>query len=104
MKIVVSASVFAVCWCTRGVGRLLGVRSNDRVTILYYHGVPYAKRAAFARQLERLARLAHVVPADWRGPTDPTRPTVAITFDDAFVSVIDNALPELQKYGFPCTI
>jgi peptidoglycan/xylan/chitin deacetylase (PgdA/CDA1 family) len=29
---------------------------------------------------------------------------VAITFDDALSSVFDNALPELERYGFPCTI
>ncbi|MGH6823182.1 MAG: polysaccharide deacetylase family protein [Methylocella sp.] len=44
------------------------------------------------------------MPANWRGATDPARPTVAITFDDAFTSVIDNGLPELAKRGFPCTI
>ena len=51
-----------------------------------------------------LSRRARVVPADWAGETDPARPTVAITFDDAFVSVADNALPELARHGLPCTV
>ncbi len=72
--------------------------------ILYYHGVPTAQRAGFARQMATLSRRARVVPADWAGETDPARPTVAITFDDAFVSVADNALPELARHGLPCTV
>ena len=72
--------------------------------ILYYHSVPSNKRPNFARQMAMLAQYAQVVPADWRDKTDPARYSVAITFDDAFTSVIDNALPELALHDFPCTI
>jgi len=54
--------------------------------------------------MSMLARHARVVPADWCGETDPKCITVAITFDDAFTSVVDNALPNLAERGFPCTI
>ena len=74
------------------------------MVVLYYHGVPSGKRAGFTRQMSILARHAHVVPADWCGAVHPTRPTVAITFDDAFTSVFDNALPELAARKFSCTI
>jgi len=79
-------------------------QARGKLIILYYHSVPADKRVNFARQMGILARHGHVVPADWRGESDPSCVTVAITFDDAFTSVIDNALPELAERGFPCTI
>ncbi len=82
----------------------IGRHPRPLMTVLYYHGIPASRRQHFAAQLDILARHAKVVPADWTGSADPVKPTVAITFDDAFVSVFDNALPELRKYGFPCTI
>jgi peptidoglycan/xylan/chitin deacetylase (PgdA/CDA1 family) len=80
-----------------------GSSAVETFVILYYHSVPSEKRASFSRQMDILARCANVVPADWRG-SPVGRPCVAITFDDAFTSVIDNALPELAMRGFPCTI
>jgi peptidoglycan/xylan/chitin deacetylase (PgdA/CDA1 family) len=71
--------------------------------ILYYHSVPKSKRGGFARQLDSLAG-AEIVAANWHGKAKSRRPLLAITFDDAFQSVIDNALPELAARGMPCTI
>jgi peptidoglycan/xylan/chitin deacetylase (PgdA/CDA1 family) len=45
-----------------------------------------------------------VFPASYRGPLAPDKPNVAITFDDAYVSVAENALPELARRGFHSTI
>ncbi len=53
--------------------------------------------------MDMLARHATVVSADWRG-RNPRRLLCAITFDDAFQSVLSNALPELAKRQLPCTI
>ena len=104
LKIVVSCVYFTGVQVFRGVMHACG-RSNPRLlTVLYYHSVPASKRVGFARQMRMLARNARVVPADWCGETDPKYPTVAITFDDAFISVIENALPELAERSFPCTI
>ena len=53
--------------------------------------------------MDKLKQRATVVDADWRG--GPVKGLVcAVTFDDAFVSVIDNAPPELAKREMPCTI
>jgi peptidoglycan/xylan/chitin deacetylase (PgdA/CDA1 family) len=50
-----------------------------------------------------LARHVRVVPADWQGLAEHVH-NVAVTFDDAFESVIKNALPIMEKYGFHATI
>jgi peptidoglycan/xylan/chitin deacetylase (PgdA/CDA1 family) len=54
--------------------------------------------------METLRRAARVSPAFYRGNLSSGKQNVAITFDDAFVSVAENALPELAKHGFHSTI
>ena len=75
-----------------------------RLIILYYHGVEDSYRFEFARQMDVLLDLAHVVPADFNGVLLSDKINVAITFDDAFESVADNALPELACRSFHSTI
>lgn len=109
IKIVVSACVFAASAIGGAIQRLFAPAAQPHLTILYYHGVPKASMANFQRQMAMLARRARVVAADWDGgglEDEPAhrRPTVAITFDDAFDSVIDNAVPVLAAHGFHCTI
>jgi peptidoglycan/xylan/chitin deacetylase (PgdA/CDA1 family) len=97
--------IFFVFWslgerarCVLGLGR-------PRLVILYYHGVPATMRARFAAQLDALRAGADaVVPAHFHGAAEPGQLLVAITFDDAFVSVIDNAVPELSARGMMATI
>lgn len=79
-------------------------RPPPRLTILYYHGVPADQAANFEAHMAYLARTAKVVPADYKGPLDPRRPTVAVTFDDAFRSVRTRALPSLIRHRIPATI
>jgi N-acetylglucosaminyl-diphospho-decaprenol L-rhamnosyltransferase len=104
MKIAVSGLYFVALRSIRRLREALGRNMPRSMTVLYYHSVPWHKRSGFMRHMEILAQHAQVVPADWHGKTDPVRPTVAITFDDGFTSVIDNALPELAKHDLPCTI
>src|SRR5215469_17418737 len=51
-----------------------------------------------------LRRRAQVVPASFRGKLGSGKKCVAITFDDALVSLIDNALPQLERYSFHSTV
>jgi peptidoglycan/xylan/chitin deacetylase (PgdA/CDA1 family) len=83
---------------------MLGRPVNQKLVILYYHGVARGERSRFARQMETLQRTACVVPASYRGVLPPGRKHVAITFDDAFVSVRENAIPELLVRSFHSTI
>jgi peptidoglycan/xylan/chitin deacetylase (PgdA/CDA1 family) len=61
-------------------------------------------RVNFVRQMDALHRGANVVPASYRGELPSRKKCVAITFDDAFCSVAENALPELAKRSFHSTI
>lgn len=87
-----------------GLARVVGRRPDSRLIVLYYHSVAGDARESFARQMQSLSRIATVVPAGHTGPLPGGSHCVAITFDDAFRSVRENAVPELQRRSFPFTI
>jgi peptidoglycan/xylan/chitin deacetylase (PgdA/CDA1 family) len=103
LKIAISCVFYVLIWPVSALANVVGLKTRQRLVILYYHDIPAATRARFARQMDKLTQRAAVVAADWRG--GPVKGRVcAITFDDAFISVVDNALPELAKRQLPCTI
>lgn len=75
-----------------------------KLTILYYHAVRGDQAAAFDAQMAHLRKVANVVRPDHTGSLDSHRPNVAVTFDDAFRSVRQNALPALARHQIPATI
>ncbi|RXG96245.1 polysaccharide deacetylase family protein [Bradyrhizobium zhanjiangense] len=84
--------------------QLTGRSPARRLVVIYYHGIPDAYRSKFVRQMESIRRGAKVFPAFHRGSLPAGKANVAITFDDAYVSVAENALPELASRGFHSTI
>ena len=86
----------------------LRTRVRPSLTVLYYHAVPDSYAENFERQMRSLAQYTHAMAADLSNaelqPKTLNRPLVAVTFDDAFESVLDNAIPILGKYNIPCTI
>lgn len=83
---------------------LAGRSPSPRLVVLYYHGIPDAHRSDFVRQLDSIRCRAQVVPASHSGSLPSNKTNVAITFDDAYVSVAKNALPPLIARGFHSTI
>lgn len=77
-------------------------RSSRHGVVLYYHAVPGVHRARFARQLDLLRRSAAPWALDAAVPGAPW--WVGISFDDAYVSVLENAVPELMARKLPFTI
>lgn len=90
-----------------------------RAAILMYHGVVPAgtrprlwtqlERPLFAQHLRYLAEhrpvvsLAHLLDAlDGRRALEPG--SVALTFDDGYFNVLEQAVPELLRFGLPATV
>jgi peptidoglycan/xylan/chitin deacetylase (PgdA/CDA1 family) len=103
-KLAISLIYFASQQLSRFILQVLGRPPSQKLIILYYHGIPATLRSNFARQLEAIRRGARVYPAFHRGSLPADKRNVAITFDDAYVSVAENALPELVARGFHSTI
>jgi len=83
----------------------IGPRQPRRV-VLFYHGVAKEQIDSFERQMAHLAARYRVVPASRirSAPSEDGRGLVALTFDDALVSVHDHAAPVLIRHGLPATI
>jgi len=80
-------------------------RDGTRRTIVYYHSVQKKDINRFEKQMEYLAKNCHVVNVSEIGEAQAdARYTVAITFDDAFVSVLENAVPVLKRHGLSAGI
>ena len=101
IKVVISATWWSADRIASFVG--LGRRRAGALTVLYYHAVRSSDSRAFEDQLDAIRAYADVVGPDYLGGPSG-RPKIAITFDDAFVSVIDHALPSLEARKMPSTI
>lgn len=104
VKVLVSLVVWLFDRLRALVSGLLGRPSAGHCVILYYHAVPAVHRNRFGAQLDQLLRLGTPLPAGHEGEIPAGAATFAVTFDDGFVSVVENALPELRARGIPATI
>ena len=86
-----------------GIAGLIGRLLPPRAVVFYYHAVNPDERARFAWQMDSLKRWATPVSAGDEGSLKPGGRYAAVTFDDGFVSVIENALPELEARHIPMT-
>jgi peptidoglycan/xylan/chitin deacetylase (PgdA/CDA1 family) len=85
------------------VAKIFG-RPRQRMVVLCYHGVRPEDRSAFAWQMDTIRKAATPVALDGSGHPPSDKHLVAVTFDDGFASIRQNALPELEKRGIPATI
>ena len=93
----VSAAVYSMVF--------LMLRKRTRRSIIYYHGIQKKDVRRFEKQMAYLAKNYRVVGASEIGEANADmRFAVAITFDDSFTSVLENAVPILKKHGLPAGI
>ncbi len=89
------------------VYRLFQVLGGQKFSrgILYYHGIPDAEKDLFIRQIKLVARFCTIVPLrEILTVPFEDKPIVAITFDDAFANLLNNAIPFLLENKYPATI
>jgi peptidoglycan/xylan/chitin deacetylase (PgdA/CDA1 family) len=85
-------------------GRLFSGASTGRFVILTYHSVYEEERESFRKQMEILKKTAHAVFPDGRCYEHGVGHHIAVTFDDGYHNVIENAVPILQELQIPATI
>jgi len=102
ITIAISLGVFAVDWFLRTIHLLTGKKASPSPVVLAYHSVSKQKRAAFARQMDILARRSKLWDASVAHLANGRR--AFVTFDDGFQNIVDNAVPELAQRGLPATI
>ena len=100
----VSLGYVAVRDSMRAAARLVNrEQSPAPPVVLTYHALQEHEVTRFEAQMRHLRRRATPVFADDERPLNG-RPVVAVTFDDAFQSVYEHALPVLARHLIPATI
>lgn len=98
---------------------MTGNTERTSAALLYHHVGPLAEgrcrglnvtASAFASQVRALSALGFesILVSDWIAYTEgragiPDRPLI-ITFDDAYASLTEHALPLLERHGFSATV
>ncbi len=83
---------------------LMGRKPPAICVVLYYHEVALQHRARFARQMDALILHSTPIAADSHQPLVPGQHYAAVTFDDGFLSTVENAVPELVQRKIPATL
>lgn len=97
---IVYAMIALMVWLLTGGGRL----RRRRNVVLCYHGVLKDQSTNFERQMRAIKGRARPV-SDLANPSsDRGRPNIIVTFDDAFMNLITNAIPALRTYNVPAMI
>jgi peptidoglycan/xylan/chitin deacetylase (PgdA/CDA1 family) len=84
-------------------------RDDHRKLVLLYHAIgdgPWAiQKHCFAKQIGLLHGAAAILPlSDLIGRPAPAGVALAITFDDGYACLTDNALPVLADFGFTAAV
>ncbi len=86
------------------VRQCLGQPLPPVAVVLYYHAIKRRQRARFARQMDQLLKYARPFSAGSPDALTANGRFFAVTFDDGFRSVVENAVPELARRNIPFTI
>jgi len=104
IKLGVSLSYFVLSFVWLGVRRMLGKKWVGTGVVLYYHGIPPDYQAQFEEQMRMVSSHARLVALSDLNDLPTGSHSVAITFDDALESVVENAVPVLLRLGIPATV
>jgi peptidoglycan/xylan/chitin deacetylase (PgdA/CDA1 family) len=104
VKLLISGLFYLVDCTYKSFRCFLGKPKTTSCVVLYYHAVPGECRERFARQIDAIIASAVPIPLANLDKLSDTGHYVAVTFDDGFQSVLENALPELALRRIPITI
>jgi len=101
IKLFISIGYFL--WKEAGniIGSLMGRTPAGTCVAIHYHAVAPEERKRFATQMDFLLLHAKPMAADHNQPLQPGQHHVVVTFDDGFMSVVENAIPELAQRKIP---
>lgn len=102
-KAIISVIFLAGYTCYSAICRALGKRPLSTLSVLTYHSITRDHLPRFVRQMDMLQKYHPVFPDETIDLTTGQH-YAAVTFDDGFDCVVENALPELIKRNIPATL
>lgn len=103
-KFTISAFFFIFAGFVKTIRILAGKKIVGPLVILTYHSVQPHQKSRFSDQMDILIREGTPVFADIEGPLPENTHHIAVTFDDGYLSFMENALPNLQKRTIPAIL
>jgi len=104
IKLFISMGFYLLSRAGNMIRSMMGKTPPGVCVAVHYHEVAPRHRARFARQMNILMHYAKPIAADHKEPLLPGHRYAALTFDDGFMSAIENAVPELVKRKIPATL
>jgi peptidoglycan/xylan/chitin deacetylase (PgdA/CDA1 family) len=102
-KLLISIIFFLSTLVRDSLCQLFGATPRATCVVLGYHSIGAESRALFAKQMDDLITYTTPIRANNRLALRPNERFAAVTFDDGFLSVVQNAVPELVARGIPAT-
>jgi len=99
-----SLVVYVIDNIVKLIRNVLGKEKIETCVVLYYHVITKEQRALFGDQLDLILKRLKPLKTTKLCDLEPGTHYVAITFDDGFVSMVQNAIPELEARNCPATI
>ncbi len=104
IKLLIAALFFLITVIARKIRSLFGIQEPPTLVIITYHSVKVADVRRFARQMDMLLKTGKPLSLANNLADLSSGLNIAVTFDDAYQSVLENALPILQARHIPATI
>jgi len=104
VKLGIALVFHAVCEALRVFRLVFRKPMPGTFTVLTYHSVKPEHSARFARQMDALLAAGRPARASMSQRVPAGERRIAVTFDDAFDSLSEHALPELRRRRIPCTL
>jgi peptidoglycan/xylan/chitin deacetylase (PgdA/CDA1 family) len=102
-KLLISVAYFCGSGLKNLFASLVGITPRGTCTAIHYHAVAPHERKRFARQMDILKLHAKPLAADNDQPLQAGQHYAVVTFDDGFMSAVENAVPELVERNIPMT-
>jgi peptidoglycan/xylan/chitin deacetylase (PgdA/CDA1 family) len=84
--------------------KFLNIECPGKCITIYYHSIKGLHKSRFSKQLDILLKWTTPVPSNYSGFLERNKNYSVITFDDGFISLYNNAIPELTRRNIPFTI
>src|SRR5579871_6323403 len=100
----ISSCYFLARALWKALQRIAHIQCAGDAVVLCYHAIPPQHACAFSSQMDMLRRYCVPVAPNFRGTVPVNKRFASVTFDDGHLSVLENAVPVLQRYQIPCAI
>jgi peptidoglycan/xylan/chitin deacetylase (PgdA/CDA1 family) len=104
VKLVIAAFYFVFSKVVNIVLHVFSEKYDNTLVVVSYHSVKPQQIRKFAAQMDQILRVGKPVFAEMGKSSHRGIHHVAVTFDDGFANVVDNAIPEMLIRNIPATL